>query len=84
MAADSFEIVRTFLGNAITNNNGQVIIHQESIKNLCNALCNDFCLIDYCKRKTLENDEAQAVFCTKFNWFYNQLMHIAIHNTVER
>lgn len=85
MATDCFEIIRDFLQTAIKNNNGQVIIHNKSVENLCNTLHRDnFCLTDSFSRKKLENDEIRESFCRKFNWFYNQLMYIAIHNTNQR
>lgn len=84
MAIDYFEVIRKFIAEAITHNNGQVKIHSEYIENLCNVLLSNFCLFDRYGRNKVETDEDRDKFCREFNWFYNQLFYISINNVKER
>jgi hypothetical protein len=84
MATDYFEVIRKFIAEAITHNNGQVKIHSESIENLCKVLLSNKVLFDRYGRKKVETNEDRDKFCREFNWFYNQLFFISINTINER
>lgn len=83
MASEYLRIIQTFLDNAITREDGEVVINNKNIDKLCDKLLADFSLTIPYEKSTL-NDDDRAKFCQEFNWFYNQLMYISINNSQTR
>lgn len=83
MSTDYFEVLRKFFNSTISVTDGLVKIDNKAIENLCNTLLNFDCLIEVFQQK-VEDGEDRDKFVLKFNWLYNQLTYVSIHNTSDR